>query len=738
MINKSMYPDIKWVLNQWGEFPADFSDNACRIVSEHYFAKGEESFFEVVCRITSAIAGGGFDLGHFSTDVEAQQFASDLGGILLRQEAAFNSPVYYNLGVNEDPQCSACFIQSVEDNMEDILDLAKKEGMLFKYGSGTGTNLSSLRGRGFPLSGGGEASGPVAFMRMYDSVASTIKSGGRTRRAAKMVLLDCDHPDFEEFIDCKVVEDRKARRLIDSGFDPVEAYDSVQFQNGNNSVRLTDEFMREATDDILKVRVENVPARQLDMIAKAAWECGDPGVQFTDTINKAHQVPEAGSINASNPCSEFVFLDETACNLASINLVKCNPIDHRLEFKAAVDLLITAMDIIVGIAGYPTWEIASNSRMFRPLGLGYTNLAAYLMRRGVRYGSDEALEITETITSNMSYDADLMSIHLERTLGSPWGGEYRNAQRTLLAPTGTISFMMDCESTGIEPVFAEEQTKHLSDGTTMVISPVCVSIGRERDAEAVVTAVGNDTVTPTEHIAMMAAAQPYLCGAISKTVNVPADWTWEQVRQLYVDAWKAGLKCIAVYRDGSKGIQPLTAKPKSTSTDEYYGEADSVSLCHREPMPDTRSSVTHKFTLGGITGYMTVGLYEDGRPGELFVNISKEGSTLGGLCDAWATCFSLLLQNGYPLAKLVKKFKGYRFDPAGFTGSADVRSATSIVDYIASWLEVRFLPGEDAVPGPSDAGATDNGNVCVECGGSTIRTGTCETCPTCGYNTGCG
>jgi ribonucleoside-diphosphate reductase alpha chain len=783
-ISKGDYPDIKWVLNEWGEFPSEFSDNACRITSSHYFAKGEESFFQVVDRVVSCIAKDGWGAGYFDTHPDAVNFARRMGGYLLRQQAAFNSPVYYNVGVYAAPQCSACFIQSVEDDMDSILDLAKKEGKLFKHGSGTGTNLSTLRARGAPLSGGGEASGPVAFMHMYDAVASTIKSGGRTRRAAKMVLLDCDHPDISEFIQCKVDEDRKARKMIAGGMDPVEAYDNVKYQNGNHSVRLSDNFMRLATDITLGESVFSQKHSDiLDHIAAATWECGDPGVQFSDTIENDNYMDE--EITASNPCSEFLFLNETACNLASLNLDKLTP-GSPLGQELIRDF-IYAMDIIVDLAGYPTEEIAEKTRKYRPLGLGLTAVGSNLMSEGFMYGSKEACLRLETYASDLriaSWDA---SQELGVKLGSPWGGEVRNAQLTLMAPTGTISFMMDAGSTGIEPVLAETVVKHLSDGTSITMSPVFMDEAVEEFGPGVLrTAIGANPVTPQEHLDMMAAMQPYLSGAISKTINMPNDCTPEDIRVIYVKAWYMGLKCVAVYRDGSKAYQPVEKVPthedhldmldtiegdvgsnpyitfdpnwaahpyitmdESWDTGSVVGYVDVApsTASGRVRLPDTIESITHKFTVGGVQGYLTVGLYAEGYPGEIFVNISKEGSTIGGMADAWATAFSMGLQYGVPLEKMVRKFKGSSFSPAGFTGSDEIRSATSIVDYIAGWLELHFLlpeadssghEGRDAPVVESREPGYQDGSVCGDCGKPTIRTGTCQTCPHCGWNGGCG
>jgi len=762
MIYKEDFPDIKWVLNEHGAFPSTYSDNACNIIKKHYFAKGEESFFDVVKRVASMIAESGYRGGYFPDAAVTTAFAKRLGGYMLRQQAAFNSPVYYNVGVTDKPQCSACFIQSVEDTMESILDLAKKEGMLFKYGSGTGTNLSALRHKGALLSCGGEASGPVAFMRLYDAGAGVVKSGGRTRRAAKMVLLDHNHPDVEEFIWCKAIEDRVARKLIADGMDETEAYDRVRFQNGNNSVRVSDEFMRAATSEYNDLVAASPHSWQLDMMAQAAWECGDPGIQFIDEVQTGLPVEVPGKINASNPCSEYLFLDDSACNLASINIQMLDPMLQPARFQQCIETFITAMDIIVDMSGYPTPEIEANSKKYRPLGLGLTGVGAYLMTKGLAYGGDRAFQELKTIARDLWDYAYAASEKLAEQLGSPWGGEVRNAQLTLMAPTGTISFMLDAESTGIEPVVAESTVKYLSDGTTMEIIPACVKYASQKWGDHVVkTALGHNPVDVEGHLNMMAAMQPYLSGGISKTINMPSDCTWEDVRDVYVKAWEMGLKSIAIYRDESKANQPVKVKralPAGAALENVLdGDLRMTTLPvnvegnGRVKLPDTRDSITHKFTVGGIEGYLTVGLYAEGYPGEIFLNISKEGSTIGGMADAWATAFSMGLQYGVPLEKLVRKFKGSSFSPAGFTGSDEIRAATSIVDYIASWLEVRFLGPDDIdiddeesdtdmdFAGEYDEGAgTFSGNVCPECGKFTVRTGSCTTCPHCGWNGGCG
>jgi ribonucleoside-diphosphate reductase alpha chain len=743
MIHKSDFPEIKWVVNgTFGEFPSFYSDNACRIISDKYFKAGESSWWEVVRRVAVTIAQSGEDQGYFSDHGETVVFARQLADGMLHQRFAFNSPVYFNVGIEDKPQCSACFIQGVEDNMESILDLARKEGMLFKHGSGTGTNLSKIRPKGSSLSKGGHASGPVDFMRMYDAGAGVIKSGGVHRRAAKMVILAAEHPDAEEFIWCKAKEEKRIKADVASGASYEDALARAQFQNGNNSVRVTNHFMHLALEEPYSYE-----AYLLEQMAKAAWECGDPGIQFDTTINI--NMPRGLHSRATNPCSEFVFIDDSACNLASINLLKCDP--YSDQFKADVRLLITAMDIIVEMSSYPSENIERNSHKYRPLGLGYTNLGAYLMGRGIAYGDDEAFDVTANVTERMSLIALGMSEELGAKFGNYPGGECRNAQLTLLAPTGTISFAMDCESTGIEPVFAEEYQKQLVGGGTVVAVPKCVE---NADPHVVKVALSSDpekVVTPEEHLRMMAAAQPYLSGAISKTINMPHDCTWEDIRDIYVRAWELGLKCVAVFRDGCKAHQPMTTG-KANPLPEIDGDLGIFKEYRRARLPVTRDSVTHKFSIGGTEGYLTVGLYKDGSPGELFINVSKAGSAVRGWADCWSILFSMALQYGIPLEKLVTKFRGSRFEPEGFTGGEDIKSATSIVDYAVQWLDQKFPGVENAHNASWDTAAglanvlqgddasgdyLRSGRPCPDCGTTMRRTGTCETCPACGWNGGC-
>ena len=787
-IQRSTFPDIKWIKTEFGEFPEYFSENAQRIVSQQYFRNGENSLWDIVSRVVNTITSNGKRLGHFSAPHSAERFAERLAGGLLGQRFSFNSPVWYNLGVNDEPQCSACFIQSVDDSMESIMQLATNEAMLFKHGSGTGTNLSSLRSSRETLSkSDGYASGPVSFMRMYDAVAGAIKSGGRTRRAAKMQILDEDHPDILAFIGAKAEEGRKAKALIAGGMTPAEAYGSVSLQNMNTSVRLSNAFMEslynngtvqlKSKSNLLRLGYERSDTI-FSAIAKAAWECGDPGVQFSDTIEEDNMVPEY-PIRASNPCSEFVFMDESACNLASMNVMKYMELDYS-EFALDVQALIFAMDIIVSISSYPTQEIHDNSIVFRPLGLGLTNIGAYVMRLGYLYDSDEARKVAGNFAKDLMTEACRASALLAKTFG-PYpgygkreedilrrkcGGDLphdvtrygvRNAQLTLMAPTGTISFMMDCESTGIEPVFAEVTTKTLAGGGTVRLEPECCIKFREINGTGIGpgmpdTAMGDRRVRPQGHLEMMAAVQPYLSGAISKTVNLPEEATVGDIEEVYLRAWELGLKCVAIFRDGCKGWQPMETKKDKpyehivgmahpSHAPEFYTSTDS-----RRRMPETRSGVTHKFILGGVEGYLHVGEHADGTPGEIFVHVNKEGSTVGGLMDAWAICFSLALQYGVPLRKLVDKFRNTKFDPAGFTPNVDVPVATSLVDYVVRWLESRYLGSQrneaaEKFTVELHYGAPvirPIGEGCPRCGSLMTQTGTCKTCPSCGYGGGCG
>lgn len=744
------------------EAPMDWSYNAVRIFADKYLSPCDDnSILMAIWRVARTVADGDLEL------------ADRLYRGLIEQRYSFNSPVWFNAGVTDRPQCSACFIQSVQDDMSDILDLAVKEGQLFKYGSGTGTNLSPLRGSMEGLTGGGKASGPVSFMKMYDAVAGIVKSGGKTRRAAKMQILDVDHPDIREFVQCKAREERKAKALIneagyEASFDG-EAYASVFFQNANLSVRVTDDFMDAAETE----KPWNLTARTtgehldsllahdlLHMMAEGAWECGDPGIQYHDTINKWHTCPQDGPITASNPCSEYMFLPETACNLASLNLSRYlsegNEFDVCL-FMDDVEDLVTAMDNIVDLAGYPTEEIAEKSRGYRTLGLGYTNLGHALAKLGLPYDSEEARDWAASITALMHFTSSRVSAELasKRTcydgytcahldvhsnhmsmlpanldteiwehahqqaadaydIASNYG--FRNAQMTVLAPTGTISFIMDCVTTGIEPLFARRMTKSLAGGGTMELV---------FDDPNIRTA---DEVSPEDHLKMMAACQPFLSGAISKTINMPNHATVEDVVNIYKLGHKMGLKAVAVYRDGCKQSQPLFTEDRQ--------QHSSV----RQPLPTTREAITHRFSVDGHTVYMTIGLYENGQPGEIFINVAKEGSTISGLLDSWAVTMSIALQHGVPLEALLDKLEYQRFEPAGFTGNPDIPMAHSVIDYIARWLLLRFAEGNetaDMLPTQQLLTAIEE-VTCPDCGSMMQRTGACYSCSTCGHAGGCG
>ena len=723
----------------------------------------------------------------------------------MHQKAAFNSPVWFNCGFEKAPQCSACFINSVDDTMESILGLAKTEGMLFKFGSGTGSNLSAIRSSKELLAGGGTASGPVSFMKGFDAFAGVIKSGGKTRRAAKMVILNAEHPDVLEFINCKVEEEKKAWALIDAGYDGSftgTAYGSVFFQNSNNSVRVTDEFMRAVLDDGLWQTkavtngevVDTYRARDLmRAIAEGTWVCGDPGMQFDTTVNEWHTSPNTARINASNPCSEYMFLDDSACNLSSLNLMTFVKDDGEFDvdaYRAACRVMITAQEILVDNSSYPTPAIAKNSHAFRPLGLGYANLGALLMSRGLPYDSDAGRDFAGAITAVMTGEAYAQSARIARDHGGPFAGYdinrepflrvmrkhrdaikdingkhvpddlyagakqawddavelgedfgYRNAQATVLAPTGTIGFMMDCDTTGVEPDIALVKYKKLVGGGMMKIVNQTVPMAlrklgytaaqiddiikfideqetiegaphlMERDLAvfdcAFKASKGERSIHYMGHIKMMGATQPFISGAISKTVNVPKDASVEDIEQAYLESWRLGAKAVSIYRDGSKRTQPLNttkaaidAKGVITneSTADAVKAAVAAALASRAParrkLPDERQAITHKFDISGHEGYITVGLFEDGMPGEIFLVMAKEGSTISGFADAFAQAISYALQYGVPLQALVDKFSHVRFEPSGMTKNADVRFAKSIVDYIFRWMASKFLSPE--------------------------------------------
>jgi ribonucleoside-diphosphate reductase alpha chain len=887
------------------EFPTSWSQNATNIVAQKYFRgqighpERERSVKQMITRVAGTIASWGRERAYFASDEDAETFEAELTHILLHQMAAFNSPVWFNVGFEESPQCSACFILSVKDTMESILAWNTKEGMIFRGGSGSGINLSNIRGSMEPLAKGGTASGPVSFMRGADSWAGTIKSGGKTRRAAKMVVLNIDHPDILDFITCKAREEEKALALRNAGFDMSidgEGFFSIQYQNANNSVRVTDEFMRAVENDedwrlteraTGKPTGEPIPARELMReIAQAAWRCADPGVQYDTTINQWHTCPNSGRINASNPCSEYMHVDDSACNLASLNLMKFRRADGTLDvaaFQHTVDIVLLAQEIVVGPSSYPTEEIGVNARAFRQLGLGYANLGAYLMSNGMPYDSDAGRETAAAITALMTGRAyresarvaaalgpyerygenreehnGVMRMHRDASYAIPDGacadGElleaarrswdeavelgqqfgYRNAQATVLAPTGTISFLMDCDTTGVEPDFSLVKFKELVGGGQMTIVNRTVPLAlqtlgysdqqieqieahvnehgtivgapglTDEHLEVFDVAVGERAISHMGHIKMMGAVQPFISGAISKTVNLPESATVEDIADAYTQAWKLGVKALAIYRDGSKTAQALRTDaqkdaPAPADVDAAVDQAVAKALAEAGPrrkrMPRERQSITHKFSIGGHEGYITAGMYEDGSVGEIFLtDIGKEGSTLRGMMNSFATAISISLQYGVPLETLVQKFSYMRFEPEGITGNPEIPFAKSMPDYIMRWLASRFLDtdaqeelgiltpavrarkaaqeaaqsvatSDTAGPAPAPkasavapaksvpaaAALTDSppvvparlqgldlGPACSQCGGMMQRTGSCYTCSSCGNNTGCG
>ncbi len=780
------------------DMPAHYSQLATNVVVSKYFkgkmgtTERENSLRQIVGRVANTIAEWGVKDEYFATAKDGEVFRKELTSLLLNQKMAFNSPVWFNVGVEQDPQCSACFINSVEDKMESILELAKTEGMLFKYGSGAGVNLSPLRGSNEGMTHGGQASGPVSFMRGYDAFAGVIKSGGKTRRAAKMVILNVDHPDIQEFIECKTKEERKAKALIAQGYDSSfngEAYGSVYFQNANHSVRVTEEFMKAVANDepfltrsVLEPHdpVATHNARDLmNKIAEAAWQTGDPGIQYDTTINDWHTCPRTDRIHASNPCSEYMFLNNSACNLASLNLMKFRQDDGNFDvasYRAAVRVTTTAMEIIVGNASYPTKQIEKNSHDFRPLGLGYANLGALLMSLGMPYDSDEGRAYAACVTALMHGEAYRTSAEIAGVVGPFKGftknrrpmmrvirkhanavdgidstvvpaymidevenvydemiqlGErngFRNAQATVLAPTGTISFMMDCDTTGIEPDIMLIKTKKLVGGGSLQIVNQTVPLALKQlgysdnqikkimsyvdENHHMVGApglkdehlpvfdcaldVGGRSIQYMGHIKMMAAAQPFLSGAISKTVNMPYEATVDDIKDVYMQGWQLGLKAIAIYRNGCKGDEPISSGEKKNVTSSASPAEKVVYKPLRRKLPDERHAITHKFSIGGYEGYITAGLYEDGQPGEIFIVMSKEGSFISGLMDGFATSVSIALQYGVPLQVLVRKFIHTRFEPNGFTGNKDIPIAHSVMDYVFRWLSLKFLPPDNA------------------------------------------
>ncbi|MFQ5599042.1 MAG: vitamin B12-dependent ribonucleotide reductase [Candidatus Krumholzibacteriia bacterium] len=877
------------------EIPATWSQMATNVVVSKYFhgqlgiPGRESSVKQLIDRVARTITRWGRQDEVFASDADAEVYEAELTSILLHQKASFNSPVWFNVGVEEKPQCSACFINSVDDTMHSILTLAKTEGMLFKYGSGTGTNFSALRSSKEKLSTGGKPSGPVSFMKGYDAFAGVIRSGGRTRRAAKMVILNADHPDIAEYIACKANEERKACSLIDAGYDGSfngEAYASVFFQNSNNSVRVTDMFMRAVENDgewtthmvTTGEPCDTYRARDLmRSIAESAWVCGDPGMQFDSTVNNWNPCINSARINASNPCSEYMFLDDSACNLASINLMKFRREDGSFDvdaFNHTVDVMITAMEIFVGNSSYPTPAITRNSHEFRPLGLGYANLGAYLMSNGIPYDSERAFALAGAITALLCGRAYRRSAELAEVAGAfshyhenrdcflrvmhkhadavaaidrgpvddellraareAWSqaiekgkrSGFRNAQATVLAPTGTIAFMMDCDTTGIEPDFALVKFKKLAGGGVFKIVNNTVPLALQKlgytDAEvrgivdyidendtiegapglkeehlpvfdcAFKPARGSRSIHYSGHLKMMAATQPFLSGAISKTVNMPHEATPDEVAEVYTQAWKMGLKSIAVYRDGCKRTQPL-----NTSLEDDSDRADAPKATRRR-LPDERRAITHKFSIDGHEGYITVGMYPNGKPGEIFIVMAKSGSVVSGLMDSFATSTSIALQYGVPLEALVRKFVHLRFEPAGRTNNPQIPMAKSIMDYIFRWMALKFLPeladevnsahhavesnglsstpsGSSHEPGGANGGTpaaggaqpanpgTNGGNghtaaaraelrsheqrvfqhqsdapPCSECGAIMVRNGACYKCLNCGITSGCG
>jgi len=820
------------------EVPASWSQLATKVVASKYFygdvetGQRENSVKQLVHRVCKAIADRGRKDRYFASDEDAEVFYNELTWLCVNQYGAFNSPVWFNVGLMdvysvtgskhnfhwdpreqttvpcensyEYPQASACFIQSVKDSMQDIMRLATSEAMLFKHGSGTGTDLSTLRSSKEKLSGGGKPSGPLSFMRVYDQIAAVIKSGGKTRRAAKMQSLKVDHPDIKEFITCKTEEEKKAWALIEAGYDNDhnnEAYSSVMFQNSNLSVRVTDEFMQAVEkEDIWTTysvttgeKMGEHSARELmDLIAEGTRICGDPGLQYHSTINRWHTCPNSGPINASNPCSEYMFVDDSACNLASLNLLKFRKEDASFDiesFKKAIRLFIIAQEILVDNGSYPDAAIAVNSHLFRPLGLGFANLGSLIMSLALPYDSDQARAIAGAITALMTgtayaasaeiadlkgpfeefdknRDAMLKVINMHRKhaydipeshcpdylrnaakdawdqafdAGSRAG--FRNAQATVLAPTGTIGFFMDCDTTGIEPDIALVKYKLLAGGGMLKLVNKTVPMALERlgysadEVKSICDYIDeNETIEGAKefspdhlpvfdcafrprngkrfinylaHLKMMAAVQPFISGAISKTINMPKESTAENIAAAYMEGWKLGLKAVAIYRDGSKRLQPVSTEKHKDARTKAPAEASAPARPFRRRLPDTRHSITHKFSVTGHEGYLTVGLYEDAQPGELFITMAKEGSTVGGLMDVIGTCTSMALQYGVPLITLVDKFRHARFEPSGMTSNRDIPFAKSLIDYIFCWLGCQFIPGyaDKNIPNRSIAAA---------------------------------
>ncbi|MGB6845055.1 MAG: vitamin B12-dependent ribonucleotide reductase [Candidatus Acidiferrales bacterium] len=871
------------------EVPKSWSQTATNIVASKYFhgkpntPEREGSVRQLIARVVNSIVRWGEEGGYFASPESKDSFRDELTHLLVEQKMAFNSPVWFNVGVQAKPQCSACFINSVQDNMESIMGLARTEGMLFKWGSGTGTNFSALRGSRESLSGGGIASGPVSFMKGFDAFAGVIKSGGKTRRAAKMVILNVDHPDIQEFIESKTKEERKAHVLIEQGYDPAidgEAYSSVFFQNANHSVRVTDDYMRAVEEDRdwwTRNVTDGKPAEKhssrglLHAMAESAWRCGDPGMQYDTTINHWHTCKATDRIYASNPCSEYMFLDDTACNLASLNLLKFLGSNGQFDsegFRHAVDITITAQEILVDNASYPSDRIARNSHDYRPLGIGYANLGALLMSLALPYDSDGGRDFCSAITALMTGESYAQSARIAERMG-PFGGYprnrdsmlevirmhrdslrpikeenvqpsllhaaqeswdtalaigekfgYKNSQVSVLAPTGTIGFMMDCDTTGIEPDLALVKHKRLVGGGVIkivnnTVPQALMKLGyAPEDVAKMVDFVdangtiegapglkpehlpvfdcslataGGRSIAWRGHLHMMAAAQPFLSGAISKTINMPEESTVEDIMEAYTESWKLGIKAVAIYRDNSKRSQPLSAagkKEEEKATVAPVVDAAPVAVAAEVPsplqkemfpgakrrkLPPERDSITHKFSIGGHEGYLTVGKYKDGQLGEIFIKMAKEGSTLSGIMDAFALSVSISLQYGVPLRAMVDKFVNSRFEPSGYTGNPEIRYAKSIVDYIGRWLGGKFISPdyvdrdaaateeETALANPLPAAvvkpamarsiepepstrpraAIDDAPSCSECGMLMTPNGSCYKCANCGSTSGC-
>jgi ribonucleoside-diphosphate reductase alpha chain len=860
------------------EVPKFWSQLATNVVVSKYFhgqigtPEREKSVKELVNRVSRTIADWGKKDGYFASKQDTDTFYKELTYLLVNQYAAFNSPVWFNVGIEDKPQCSACFINSVEDTMGGILDLAKIEGMLFKYGSGTGTNLSTLRSSKESISGGGIASGPVSFMKGFDAFAGVIKSGGKTRRAAKMVILNVDHPDIMEFIDSKANEEKKAWALINQGYDGGingEAYGSIFFQNANHSVRVTDNFMKAVENDQIwetkavkggKTADKYKAKEIIHRIADGTYLCGDPGMQFDTTINDWHTCSNSARINASNPCSEYMFVDDTACNLASLNLMKfLNEKDEFdvQKFRSAVRVLITAMEIIVDNSSYPREEIAKNSHLFRTLGLGYANLGALIMSRGLPYDSESGRAYAGAITALMTGQAYITSSELAQVVGpfeeyqknqkpflnviqkhraaaynlknssipenlnaeakKVWDEAieegkkhgFRNAQVSVLAPTGTIAFLMDCDTTGVEPDIALVKYKALVGGGVLKIVNNTVELAlrklkyNEEQIKSIINYINaNDTIEGAPelrdehlpvfdcafkpkngkrsihymgHVNMLSATQPFISGAISKTVNVPENITIKEIEDIYTKAWKGGLKAISIYRDNSKRTQPLSTKELTAQDESVDGKkvekfAKRAGKPYRRRLPDERQAITHKFSIGGHEGYITVGMFEDGSPGEIFIVMAKEGSAVSGLMDAFATAISMTLQYGVPLKVLCRKFAHSRFEPSGISHNPQIPYAKSIMDYIFRWLALKFLTKEeqfgittqedissedsDNIQNDSDLNNDDtakskkmlnskvdieneSGEPCHVCGHLMVRSGNCHVCLECGSTSGC-